>query len=74
MSKVVSITKKTLPDMKQELTASLEPLLNYFVVCETEDSWMCYHSEIELEKLLFLQKIMNLYIDDTFRQEAEYDE
>ena len=72
--KVISIKRRDIPTLKQELVSSLDTVGNYFVCCETEETIMCYHSEMELDKLVFLQKVLNLYVDDVFRTEASYDE
>ena len=72
--KVISIKRRDIPTLKQELVSSLDTIENYFVCCETPESILCYHSEMELDKLLFMKKILDLYVDDVFRTEASYDE
>lgn len=72
-AKVISIKQRSKDAVLKELGESLKPVSDYFVVAELENSIMCYHTEMDIEKLLMYQKILNLYIDDCFRQAAEYE-
>lgn len=72
-NKVISIKKRQKDAVLKELGESLKTVQNYFVVAEVEEALMCYHTEMDIEKLLVFQKILNLYIDDCFRQAAEYE-
>jgi len=73
MSNIIKMKKVNKDGLLSKLAEDCSGVTEYFVVCFEEEEAICFHSSMEISKMLHLQLALKIYIEDIYRESREFD-